>query len=221
MFQGFAMNAWLSLKINQWWVIILSHTHTHISRHTKKISLVPSKQHECKNCQFSGSGRGEATGSSFLGLKVDITPVAELPAQKWIMGAWVGVADIGDHLLSLLLATLSPFLSLPPFSYPSSLLTSPLTPPLISPAVFSPWNWTFFLPKEISNLSTHRHLWRFYHCAKPCNCQQVKKPKLCPIGTHSTTAVGLHQAQSCPSRRHLPMSRGIFDFYGLGRYSWN
>lgn len=74
-----------------------------------------------------------------LGLKVDITPVAELPAQKWTMGAWVGVADIRDHLLSLLLATLSPFL--PP---PLSLILLPSLPP---PSLLPSFLLQCFLPE--------------------------------------------------------------------------
>lgn len=184
MFQGFAMNAWLCLKINQWWVIILSHTHTHIYTH-KKITLVPFKQHECKN------------GVSFLiqeevnHLRLLVELESLLHTCCWATGQrkqpWVGflLASFFSHPPS------SFFLFLPSFLLPSflhlfihSFLPSflsfffpsfphSLSPCLISPAVFSPWNLTFFFSAkgDKQSISIHGHLWSFHHCVKFCNLQ--------------------------------------------------
>lgn len=171
MFQGFAMNAWLSLKINQWWIIILSHTH--ISIHTKSYprSLLSNMKANTVSSLVQAKG-------SHLKLLAEFESL--LHTCCWDTSTGIGhgrdgcdFADIHKLLLFLLLST---FLLI--FSFPPSLslfllppFPDPLSPSFISPAVFSPWNLTVFLLEEISNLSTHRHLWRFY-CSKLCNCQQ-------------------------------------------------
>ena len=158
-----------------------THTHTHIQIH-RKITLVPSKQHEYKKmCEFFGSNRGEATWGSLLSLN-------SLRTFWWGTGlgrhhGW-GVTGIYEQ---------PPFLSsshLPSFTFsislPSSILLSLhlfLSLSLISHAVF--WNLTFFLPKEVSNLSIHRHFWMFHHYDSLTIASKVKKPKPCPIGTQN------------------------------------
>lgn len=180
MFQGFAMNAWLSLKINQWWVIILSHTHIQIHR---KITLVPSKQHECKKmCEFSGSNGAEATWGSLLSLNSLRTFCRATGLGRHHGWGVTGIYEQPPLLPSFHLSPSTFSTSLPsPILLLSLHLFHSLS--LISCAVF--WNLTFFLPKEVSNLSTHRHLWMFHHYDKLTISTKVKKPKPCPVGTQN------------------------------------
>lgn len=172
MFQGFAMDAWLSLKINQWWIIILAHTH--ISMHTKSYprSLLSNRNTNAVSFLVQAERKSPEAPCWVWELTSHL-----LLGQQHRNGPWGhgwGFADIHKLLLFLLLSTFLLIFSFPPslslFLLPSS--PAPLSLSLISPAVFSPWNLTFFLPEEVSNLSTHGHLWRFYYCSKLRNCQQ-------------------------------------------------
>ena len=150
MFQGFAMNAWLSLKINQWWVIILLHTHIQIHR---KITLVPSKQHECKKNVWVF--RFKWSWSHLRLLAESEFPSYFLLSHRLRKAPWVGCHW---HLWAASSsAFFSPFLFyflyLPPFPHPSSLPPS-LPLPL-------PYFLCSFLKFNCAVLSCFSRVWLF------------------------------------------------------------